>query len=113
MSKSIVIGCKLPHGIILEHPSDITKIIELNGKNKAMIIGSEYGITEVDSEFFEQWNLVNKNFPALKSGAIFMAKNTSDIVSMASEFKERKTGFEPMRTDGKDERAAGVKKAEY
>ena len=110
-AKIVVVGCKLPHGITIEHPMDPSKTVELKGKNKALIIGADYGTTEVDGDFFEQWAAVNKEFPGVKSGAIFVAKNATEAAAIAAEFKDRKTGFEAMRTDGKDDRAAGVKTA--
>jgi hypothetical protein len=111
-AKSVVIGCKLPHGIVLEHPMDPKVTVAINGKNKAVIIGAEYATTTVDGDFWEQWSAVNKEFPAVRSGAIFVAKSVADAAAIADEFKERKTGFEAMRTDGKDDRAAGVKSAD-
>lgn len=112
MAKVVVVGCKLPHGILLEHPLDPSKKVELKGTNKALILGAEYATTEVDGELFDLWLAVNKDFPAVKSGAIFVAKTIADAAAIAAEFKERETGFEPMRTDGKDKRAAGVKKSD-
>jgi len=111
MAKIVIVGCRLPHGITLEHPMNPTVKVELTGKNKALIIGSDHATTEVDADFWAQWEGVNKEFPALKSGAIFVAKNASDATAIAKENKDRVTGFEPMRTDGKDERASGVKSA--
>ena len=70
MAKIVVVGCKLPHGITIEHPMDPTKTVELKGKNKALIVGADYASTEVDADFWEQWAAVNKEFPAVKSGAI-------------------------------------------
>ncbi len=112
MAKIVVVGCKLPHGIIIQHPMDPNKKVELAGKNKALIVGADYATTEVDGDFWEQWAAVNKEFSAVKSGAIFVAKSLTDAAAIAGEFKDRKTGFEPMRTDGKDERASGVKPAD-
>lgn len=104
MAKIVIVGCKLPHGIIIEHPMDPSKTVEIKGKNSAMIIGADYATTEVDGDFFEQWHAVNKEFPAVKSGAIFVAKTIADVTAMAAEFKGRKTGFEQMPQD-----AAGIK----
>ncbi len=106
-AKTVVVGCKLPHGITIEHPMDPTKRVELKGKNKYLIVGAEYATTEVDADFFEQWAAVNKEFPAVKSGAIFVAKNAAEVAAMAAEFKDRKTGFEPM-----DPKSHGVKPAD-
>ena len=111
MAKITIVGCKLPHGIVLEAPLDPSKSVELKGLNNVTIVGADYATTEVDADFMEQWVAANQDFPALKSGAIFIAKNASDATAIGEEFKERETGFEPMRTDGKDKRAAGVKKA--
>lgn len=111
MAKLIIVGCKLPHGIILEHPMDALQKIELKGINSTQIIGANYATTEVDADFWAQWEAVNKEFPAIKAGSIFVAKNATEAAAIADDFKGRKTGFEPMRTDGKDERAAGVKTA--
>ena len=107
MAKIVVVGCKLPHGITIEHPMDPAKTVELKGKNKALIVGAEYATTEVDADFFEQWAAVNKEFPAVKSGAIFVAKSAADAAAMAAEFKDRKTGFEAM-----DPKSNGVKPAD-
>ena len=109
--KTIVIGCKLPNGIIIEHPLNPADTVELNGKNKALILGSEYGTTEVDADFWEQWHAVNSDVGPVANNAIFVAKNTSELVAVAKELKEELTGIEPMRTDGKDTRAGKVKTA--
>lgn len=110
-AKTVIVGCKLPHGITLEHPMNPQVTIGLAGINKAVIIGAGYATTEVDGDFWEQWLAVNKEFPAVKSGAIFVAKSAADVVAIARETAEVETGFEPMRTDGKDKRASGTKKA--
>lgn len=95
-SSSITIGCKLPHGIILDHPLDPAKKVELKGKNGSRIIGAEYGTTEVDGEFWDMWKTVHKDFPALRSGAIFEAKSASELAAVAAELEDEETGFEPM-----------------
>ena len=105
-AKTVTIGCRLPHGIVLDHPLDPTKKVELNGKNKALIIGADYGTADVDGEFWETWKTVHKDFPALKSGAIFEAKNAAEAASVAKELKDEPTGFEAMAQD-----AQGVKPA--
>jgi hypothetical protein len=105
--KIIYIGCKLPHGIILEHPIDTNKKIELTGLNKIKIIGSTHSVTEVDADFWEQWIAAHKEFGPLKSGAIFVAKTATDLDAVAKEFEKRKTGFEPMQQN-----ANGVKPAD-
>jgi len=107
MADKIIVGCKLPHGIILHHPDNQAKTVELAGKNKALIIGSDHATTEVDADFWDQWISAHKDFAPVKSGAIFAAKNPASAASMAKEFKDRKTGFEPIKQN-----AHGVKPAD-
>ena len=104
---SVTIGCKLPHGIVLDHPLDPSKKVELRGKNRSLIIGAEYGTTEVDGEFWETWSTVHKDFPAVRSGAIFEARNATELVAVAKELEGEKTGFEAMPQE-----AQGVKPAD-
>lgn len=112
MAKTVVVGCKLPAGIILENPNDASKKVTINGKNKAVIVGAGYGTTEVDGEFWEQWVAANSEFPALKSGAIFAARTIQDVQAAAKDLENADTGLEPMKKDGKDKRAKGVKAAD-
>lgn len=106
-AKTVIVGCRLPHGLILDHPLDPSKKVELAGLNKTRIIGAEYATTEVDGEFWEQWKTVHKDFPALQSGAIFEAKNDADAAAKVKELEDEATGFEPMAQN-----AQGVKPAD-
>jgi hypothetical protein len=109
-SKTVQIACKLPNGLVIEHPSDPNRKIELTGLNGALIIGAEYGLTSVDREFATAWFAANKEFAPVKACAIFMADTTEDVTAMAGELRKELTGFEGMRQDGKDKRAGGIKK---
>lgn len=109
MAKLITVGCKLPNGIVLEHPLKPELTVSLNGLNKIIIIGADHATTEVDADFWEQWYGVNKEFPAIKSGAIFVAKNPNEVAAIAKEFKDRKTGFEKMKQEDKK---SGLKPAD-
>lgn len=100
----VIIGCKLPHGLILDHPLDPSKTVEINGLNRSMIVGAPYATTEVDGEFWEAWKTVHAAFPALQSGAIFEAGSVSEAAAVAKELEGEKTGFEPM-----EQNADGVK----
>lgn len=104
---TVFVGCKLPHGIILEHPTNENQKVQLSGLNKIMIIGATHAMTELDSEFWDAWIAANKNFQPLKTGAIFIAKNSSELQAVAKEYEKVKTGFEPMAQD-----ALGVKPAD-
>lgn len=102
--KMVAVGCKLPHGIRLHHPLDENKIVELQGKNKAIVIGADHAVTEVDSEFWEPWAASHKEYAPFKAGAIFVAKSAADVAAMAKDLKGVKTGFE-----GLNPKSHGVK----
>lgn len=105
----VLVGCKLPNGIVLEHPEKPEVKVTILGLNKRTIIGSDYMSTDVDGEFWDAWIKSNAKFPAVKSGAIFVAKDLRSLEAAGKEAKKRRTGLEPMQTDGKDPRAGGVK----
>lgn len=106
-AKTVVVGCKLPNGIILDHPLDPSKKVELAGLNKARVIGADHATTEVDGEFWEAWSMVHKDFAPVKSGAIFVARTVEDAAAKAKELAKEKTGFEAMPQE-----AQGVKPAD-
>lgn len=95
-ANSVLIGCKLPHGLIIEHGD---KTVTLAGKNSSMIIGGEFGITEVDADFWAAWKETHAEFPALKNCAIFEANDADTLDAVASELSGEKTGFEGMAQD--------------
>lgn len=104
MADKVIVGCKLPNGIVLE-VGDKKKVV--NGLNAAVIIGSDHVTTEVDADFFNAWLEDHKDFPAIKSGALFVARTIDAIKEKAKDLKKKKTGFEPMQQD-----AMGVKSAD-
>jgi hypothetical protein len=100
------IGCRLPTGIILEHPLDPKKTVKLKGLNQITILGAGYATTPVDADFWEHWKMVHKDFSALKTGAIFEAGTVDDAAAVAAELAKEKTGFEKM-----PQKAQGIKSA--
>lgn len=99
--KVIVIGCKLPNGIVLFHPLDRKQFVEINGMNESKIIGATYATTLVDGDFWNDWKAIHKeDFMPLKSNAIFEASSPRELEDKAKELVGVKTGFEPMsKTD--------------
>jgi hypothetical protein len=87
----------------------VAKKIELNGMNKTMIIGSQFGHTLVDRQFMEKWMSVmsaGDGFMPLKSGAIQVADNLEDLHAKFRELEKVRTGLEPL-----DPESHGVKPA--
>ena len=109
MAKNIIIGCRLPHGIVLENPKDPRIKVELKGLNSLLVIGSTFYANNVDADFWAEWKNFHKEFPALKSGAIFEAQTEVDANAKAKELKEEKTGFEALPQTGADGVKAEVK----
>ena len=104
----VIVGCKLPHGLVLHHPMKPSEKVSLNGMNKAIIIGATHVTTEVDAEFWQTWKSVHEGkFPPLDSGAIFEARSTVEAASKAKERANEKTGFERLEPD-----SIGIKTAE-
>lgn len=102
----ILIGCRLPNGLIISHP--VTKLtVKLEGKFASKIVGATHSTTEVDADFWETWKKAYSDYQPLKSGAIFEARSETEASAKAKELRKEKTGFEPMEKD-----AAGVKAAE-
>lgn len=93
---TVFVGCKLPHGIRLEISANPFNFVDINGLNRATIIGAEYATTEVDAEFWVQWLAENKDFPVLTAGALFAANDLSSLAAKAREVSKEITGFEPM-----------------
>lgn len=93
----IVIGCKLPHGLILENPLNPAETVKLNGLNSSLVIGAKHATTEVEKDFWDLWQQTNKDFPALKNKAIFVAKDQASADAIAKETKDEKTGLEPLK----------------
>lgn len=90
-NNTVVVGCKLPHGIILTVDG---VSVELNGTNTSDIIGG-YGLTEnVDADFFGEWCKRNFQHPALGGGFIFAQGTTVEARAQARDNAANANGFE-------------------
>lgn len=109
---TILIGCRLPNGLILRHPDPAHKgkSVRLRGANeaqvKSVVIGQTFVTTPVDSDFWETWKKVYSDFAPLKSGAIFEARSDNEANGKGRELSKEKTGFEAMAKE-----VLGVKEA--
>lgn len=115
---TIIVGSKLPNGLVLKHPLKTEITVVIRGKSAAprmrpngppLIV--DYMTTEVDAEFWETWKVAHKDFAPLKSGAIFEAKTSENAKAMAKATEKLKTGFEP-RSQESDGVKPANKKAE-
>jgi hypothetical protein len=85
-----MIGCRLPNGIYLDVGD---KTVKLNGLNSSEI-AIPYATTSVDEGFWKEWYEKHGQFPAVLSGAIFVAQNHKELAAKAAEVKKEKTGLE-------------------
>lgn len=90
----VLIGCKLPHGLVLTHPANPKIQVTLRGLKDSKIIGADYITTEVDAEFWAIWKLSYTDYAPVKTGAIFECKTAEDAVKKSKDAS--KTGFEPL-----------------
>lgn len=101
MADVIVIGCRLPCGLVLEHEGKQVTLAGQNQNKQGIILLSQddYGETIVDASYWAAWKKANAGFAPLETGAIFEAKNQSEVKAKAKELKAEKTGHEPMPQD--------------
>ncbi len=92
MAKIVLIGSKLPNGLIIDTHSG--KKAEISGLNKAVIIGADHVTTEIDADVWGEWKTQNPTYPALINGFIFEAANQTEAKAKAKDTD--KTGLEPM-----------------
>lgn len=89
---TIVIGCKLPNGHVLE----VNKVrVVLQGSRTSGIAGG-YGLTVVDQSFWAEWVKQYKNLPVVKNGIIFAQDKEINAKAQAADTKTITTGLEPM-----------------
>lgn len=98
MAKTIIIGCKLPHGITLKGMSG--QDVHLNGMNTSLIPGG-FGVTNVDADEAAYLNAAYADFAPFKSNAIFTpgTGKISDVAAMGRELSDERTGFEGINPD--------------
>lgn len=95
---TIVIGCKLPHGLNFKGMAGQT--ITLNGTNTSLIAGG-HGITNVDEDEWACFAATHVEFSPIKSGAIFTHGTASihDLHDIAADLVDEPTGFEGLNPD--------------
>jgi hypothetical protein len=94
-TKMVVVGCKLPHGLICELGklgSDDYRSVRLRGANESVVGG--YGFTDVSEAFMGAWLKKNQRLEFVKNGAIFIHGNEQSARGHAKDHDGVKTGFE-------------------
>lgn len=110
MAQTVIVGCKIANGLLLELNGVKVRIA---GANASELIGG-HGITRnVDKSFMDAWLKANKELSFVKGGFIFIHDKEADTAAESKEKAAEKTGAEPLKPleEGKDSDAAGVLKA--
>lgn len=122
MPGTVTVGCRLPHGLMLqaqvkrtrnepvmgggtrevEYWDKVGRTVKINGfatpADKAplhQIVGG-FGLTHgVDADFFSAWMAQNKDHPAVEGGFIFAAAKPDGAEGEARDKSRHLSGFEP------------------
>lgn len=100
--ETVIIGCRLPNGLVLHHPKNRELTVSLPGTYETKtdsgvwMPARPYSTTAVDAEFWAEWKAAHVGFPPLKNRAIFEARSDQEAGSKAREAEKVKTGFEPI-----------------
>ena len=108
--ETILIGSKLPFGLTIKDPTDKTENAKkevILGLNSSKIIGATHMVSEIDADLWATFKVAYPDFVPLKKGAIFEAKNRTEVEAKAREREKEKTGLEQL-----DPSKHGVKKAD-
>src|SRR6185312_11914688 len=104
---TIVVGCKLPNGLQTRLytsgtdamnqrvPIPASNWVKLNGANTSNVVGG-YGLTEVDSDYWEKWYEQNKDAPYVKNHLIFAEHSRERGMAHALDSQSITTGLEPI-----------------
>lgn len=95
-TKMVVVGCKLPNGIILElgRPGESAfRRVRLNGANSSQLIGGA-GLTDVSEEFISAWLKKHADLSFVQQRLIFVGNDVTEASAVAIDRSQQKTGFE-------------------
>ncbi|HDL8567144.1 TPA: hypothetical protein ACMY33_001248 [Yersinia enterocolitica] len=96
MAETVIVGCKLPHGLNINIDG---KSVVLNGSNSCSIAGG-YGLTEgVDKDLFDRFLSVYADAPYVKNQLVFAQGKHSSATAQANEQKDIQTGLEGLNPD--------------
>lgn len=110
MAGTVVVACKLPHGIKIP-ASKKNPEITLAGaythqsfrEDKGLIAPGAFGLTTVDADAWNAASEVYADWKPIKSGLIFAQKNAASVKAEAKEKTDEKTGLEQVeQPSGKD-----------
>lgn len=104
MAEVVIVGCKLPNGLLLNVDGHT---IRINGKarynmpsptRKNLNADVEFadGLTAVDKSFWEKWLAEHKDYGPVMSKLIYASPTRDAAIGKAEDTQEVKTGLEPV-----------------
>jgi|HubBroStandDraft_1064217.scaffolds.fasta_scaffold838534_1 hypothetical protein len=114
---TVLIGCKLSNGIILElippppkdlkdqrlYPGPTGKRVTIKGANSLRTHKRQpspasyaFATTQVDKDFWDAWYERNKDLDFVRTGMIFVAPNEREFNAIAKDTVDRRTNTEPL-----------------
>jgi len=99
--KTVVVGCKLPHGLRIEIPGKGS--YDLKGANSSTIMHPGTGrpvqgtcgyTPNVDEDFAKEWLKLYRDTPMVKKELIFIQNTLASAQAQGKEMADETTGFE-------------------
>jgi hypothetical protein len=104
MTETVVIGCKLPHGLKIEvgidkngNASEGYRTVTLEGPAKNVIIGNPYGFTTVDKSLWEEWMKTHKDAKYIREKLVFVQSDLPRAQAQGMELAKQRTGLESIQ----------------
>ena len=121
MPSLVYVGCKLPHGVVLEMGLDAEgrkvdgyRRVKLNGGNHPSARDAAgFGITEVMDDFWNAWKKKNGGLTFMRPGAGMIVESTSreSTIAACREREHVRTKLEPL-DPGKPPKGISVEMAQ-
>ena len=97
MAGTIKVICTLPHGIVAEVNGVKVNFAGANQNcSEFRPLLGDYGVTEVDADFWAAWKKENINSRLVLSGAISEAKDEKSAKDKGADQATIDTGFKPL-----------------
>lgn len=100
MAETVIVACKLPHGIILEVGKEKVELkgsMHLGRPQTPFYMASQIvGLTKVSRDFWEAWVKQHENFVPYQKGFIFAADKKKKVLDEAKEKETLMHGLEPI-----------------
>lgn len=111
--KDILVACKIMNGFVI---SIGTHEVKLNGPERMPetheVLPGSYGLTMVNSDFWEAWVKDKQDFAPVKNKSIFASEKENSLDAMGKEYSKIMTGMEkkdPSYFDQKQEPLMGMR----